>query len=123
MAAADPSPGTTPTSVPSNTPRKQYARFMGSSDTENPSTRLSRMLMRTSERQQARGKRQTEPYEPGIGGDGADNGAYRRAGPGHGADTPQEQKQQRYRAQHEPDPRQGPGVDGQGCDHDPYAPV
>src|SRR5688572_33181011 len=78
------------------------------------------MLMRASERQQARGKRQTEPNEPDVGGDRADNGAYRRASPRHPPDTAQEQKQQRYRAQHEPDLRQGPDVDDQSRDHDPY---
>src|SRR5687767_16008560 len=44
IAASGPMPGSTPTSVPTNTPMKQYIRFTGETAVWNPSARFGKRL-------------------------------------------------------------------------------
>src|SRR5215211_9175025 len=48
IAETGPMPGSTPTSVPMNTPMKQESRFRGWSATEKPCPTLARRSMRSS---------------------------------------------------------------------------
>src|SRR5688572_3467294 len=48
MAASGPMPGSTPTSVPTNTPMKQYIRLIGEIAVLNPSVRLGKCSARNS---------------------------------------------------------------------------
>src|SRR5262245_42557107 len=58
--AGGPSPGSTPTMVPRNTPTKHHRRLVGSRATPNPCARPERIS--TSEPQHARGQRHAERH-------------------------------------------------------------
>src|SRR3954451_5408700 len=53
IAEIGPMPGNTPTSVPMNTPMKQYSRLTGSSATQKPCMTLRMVSIRSTDLQQA----------------------------------------------------------------------
>src|SRR5215831_6971350 len=74
IVAGGPRPGSTPTTVPRNTPTKHHSRFDGASATANPCSRFERIS--TLEAQHAGGQREAErgvehqiEAGPGRGGD------------------------------------------------------
>src|SRR5581483_7651006 len=92
--AGGPSPGSTPTTVPRNTPTKHQSRLTGSSATPKPWARPERIS--TLEPQQARGQRHAERHrehqvEPRGARDGDRGGDLQRTPVHRGDDEEAEQ--------------------------------
>src|SRR5574341_2388114 len=75
IVASGPMPGSTPISVPRNTPMKQNHRFCSDSATLNPKTRLLKSSISIAPESLDQRIRQAQaPDEPGPGDDGKADG-------------------------------------------------
>src|SRR6187455_235294 len=105
IAEIGPMPGSTPTSVPMNTPMKQKSRLIGISATPKPCPTLRRVsifLIRSADAEDARGQLDQEqalqdPPYPERGEQGDRNGQR----PAHRIDQAQQQQHQRYHGEQE----------------------